>query len=120
MKFSDILRVFYKALRYLLEPIEGDDNKLSGKRMLGSAAVIAGIKIAWYAVKHCIDQLPNITMLITALFGCGLAFWGIAAWQTKSNKSMNNTIDNASTTSADGKSTTDTSTISTNTNDSEK
>lgn len=89
-KFTNGLVSF---LKYVINPIVGEDNKLSGKRILGSLLILSGIYLGYYGVKYRFDHLDPVTMLVGVFFGAGLAFWGITTWSTlktmQSNKSDN-------------------------------
>lgn len=94
-KVTDTL---YKIMRYLLNAIEGEDNKLSLKRILAASLIISGIYLGWYGVKYRFEKLDPITMLIGVFFGAGLALLGITTWSTVKSMQMNNTSDSTTTT----------------------
>jgi hypothetical protein len=56
----------------------GEDEKLSGKRILGTLCCLIALGIAIYALFNC-DCIPNIVLLDGMLFTTSLAFWGIAS-----------------------------------------
>lgn len=92
-KRNNILKKF---LNYIIHPLEGNDGKLSGKRLLGTLLVLYGIKMAWHGVAYCMEHLPDITMLVGTLLGAGLAFWGITEWgrvqDTKNSTDITTTL----------------------------
>lgn len=76
-------------LKYIIQPIVGEDNKPSGKRILGTALILSGIYLGYYGVKYRFDRLDPVTMLVGVFFGAGLAFWGITTWSTLQGMKMN-------------------------------
>lgn len=86
-----------RIIKYFIHPLEGEDGKLSGKRLLGSILIIFGVRMAWYGVLYCVNNLPDVTMMVGTLLGAGLAFWGITEWgrqqDIKNNPDKNNRKD---------------------------
>lgn len=58
---------------------EGNDGRVSGKRLSGIALTAFGVYIINYGVKHCLDRLDSIMALAATIFATALAFWGITA-----------------------------------------
>lgn len=58
---------------------EGNDGKVSGKRLLGIILVGFAIHITNYGLKHAIDRLDSIIGLVGTILGAALCFWGITA-----------------------------------------
>lgn len=80
-----------KLLNYLKSAIEGDDGKFSAKRGLGVLCCIIGIILSIYSIFDC-NCIPNLVLIIGALFTTSLAFFGITATQsyfTSANSNIN-------------------------------
>jgi heme/copper-type cytochrome/quinol oxidase subunit 3 len=77
---------------YIKHPMEGNDNKLSGKRVMGTALIIMGMRVAWIGFQKYlgggVPTLSEVVLLVTTLLGAGFALWGITAWSTMINRKM--------------------------------
>ncbi len=90
-----------KFTNYILHMLEGNDNKLSGKRVLGTALIVMGMIIGIHSVWICSDNTGNDTMMVGAFFGAGLAFWGITTWSSVKEMQMNSSTDISKTVASD-------------------
>jgi hypothetical protein len=70
----------YKAIKFITEPILGNDGKLSGKRMLGVSTAVIGMYVTVYGVKHAIEHIESIAMIVAVLFGASFTFWGLTSY----------------------------------------
>lgn len=75
-----VLYKLYKVTKFISEPLLGEDGKLSGKRLLGISAASVAMYISVYGVKHSIDHIESIAMLVGVLFGASFAFWGLTTY----------------------------------------
>lgn len=80
---------FYKIIKYILNPIEGDDGKPSIRRILAALLILSGIYLGYYGVRYRFEKLDPITMLIGVFFGAGLALLGITSWSTLQSMKIN-------------------------------
>lgn len=81
-----------KKKREYLHILKGKDGKISGKRLLGTTLILAGIHIGYYGLFKDRD-LSAIAVLCGTYFGAGLALWGITAWATNQQSANSSEID---------------------------
>lgn len=72
--------------------LKGKDNRFSGKRVLGTILILAGIHIGYYGLFKNSD-LSQIAMLCGTYFGAGLAMWGITAWTNNQQDQIISNVD---------------------------
>lgn len=79
----------YKIAKYLITPLEGPDNKLSGKRIIGTCFAIVACYTGIYGVKHAIEHIAEIGILVgTFIMGAGM-FWSITSFADFKNQQLN-------------------------------
>ncbi len=87
------LNCIFKISNFLIQPLVGDDGRLSGMRIIGSAFAIVAIYIGVYGLKHAIEHLPNISMLVGTFLGASGLFWGITRYSNYKSLEFNSKKD---------------------------
>lgn len=85
--------MIYKIAKYLIHPLEGTDGKLSGKRIIGTCLAIVACYIGVHGVKHAIEHIDSIAILVGTFLMSSALFWGITSVADFKNQQLNTRTD---------------------------